>query len=94
MMTRVVGVHFFRQTKSGILLGVNSGDQKRHSGKLLISFHFAQKPHGCFKKNGIPFRKKTNDHPKSCLGCPFIYLSGGGGGLKKKSQHEKDSDFS
>ena len=27
-------------------------------GKRFISFHFAQKPHGCFKKNGIPFRKK------------------------------------
>ena len=67
---------FFRQTKSGILLWVNwvnSGDQKRHSGKLLISFHFGQKPHGCFKKNGIPFRKKNKWSSQVMLRMP-IYL--------------------
>lgn len=43
------------------------------------------------RKMGSHLEKKTNDHPKSCLGCPFIYLSFffWGGVFQKRNRNMK-----
>ena len=80
-------------------LVLREGQQDNQSGRILENvLYLSTSPKNRMvvsRKMGSHLGKKTNDHPKSCLGCPFIYLSFflGGGCFKKKSRHEKDSDF-